>query len=312
MFEKKSLVLLGVENQKQKAVLHLEKNQDLFTGRLRIYNFSIEPEGILSIGFHNEKQISKAGLVRISNALYEFKIDSKLICENFSCAVVSTFQGDISPILYGNTNSKNNLEETLSNLFAEEFSSEKTMEEVETILEENKIEYDEKLQKEIDEEIDNEIEKEISKCSANDCRNCKYKRVFFEEKPNLEDDIIQEKQEENETEKTFFEQIKPQIDELFLKNSREEYLQNLIPNSKWVKVDYDSQGDYYILGLIYEEESLVYVVYGVPGVYSSLPPKEIAGKPVWFPLDNENPESFGYWLSYQDANTGESIEAYVE
>ena len=107
-------------------------------------------------------------------------------------------------------------------------------------------------------------------------------------------------------------EIKERVDDLFKNNSREEYLEEIIPNSKWVKVDFQEGGDYYILGLIYEDDEIEFVVYGVPGVYQKNPPKEIAGYPTWFPLDKTKPESFGYWLSYQDAKTGDSIKAMVE
>ena len=86
----------------------------------------------------------------------------------------------------------------------------------------------------------------------------------------------------------------------------------MIPNSKWVRVEFDGEGDYYILGLIYEGENIKYVCYGVPGIYQKTPPKQLSGYPVWFPLDNEKRESFGYWLTYQDAESGESIKAIVE
>ena len=107
-------------------------------------------------------------------------------------------------------------------------------------------------------------------------------------------------------------EIKGQVDSLFDNNAKEDYLEEIIPNSKWVKVDFGESGDYYVLGLIFEAEDLKFIVYGVPGVFQKNPPKELAGYPVWFPLDKNKPESFGYWLSYQDAKTGDSIKALVE
>ena len=77
------------------------------------------------------------------------------------------------------------------------------------------------------------------------------------------------------------------------------------------KVSIDDNGDYYVLGLLYEGENLKYICYGVPGVYQKYPPRELSGYPIWFPLDENSPEGFGYWLSYQDANSGESVKAVV-
>ena len=105
--------------------------------------------------------------------------------------------------------------------------------------------------------------------------------------------------------------MKGQIDNLFANNPTEDYLQELIPNSKWVKVGLENEEDYYVLGLIYEKEKLMYISYGVPGVYQKVPPRELSGFPVWFPLDENKPQGFGYWLSYQDADSGESVKAVI-
>lgn len=104
--------------------------------------------------------------------------------------------------------------------------------------------------------------------------------------------------------------MKGQIDSLFENNPTEEYLETLIPNSKWVKVELKN-GDYYVLGLIYQDQQLKYICYGVPGVYQTLPPRQLSGYPVWFPLDSNKNEGFGYWLSYQDAENGESVKAVI-
>ena len=90
-------------------------------------------------------------------------------------------------------------------------------------------------------------------------------------------------------------------------------MQECIPSSKFVKVEYDCSGEYYILGLIYDENGEIkYLCYGVPGIYQKSPPSQLSEYPVWFPLDDEKKESFGYWLTYQDANSGESVKAIVE
>ena len=77
-------------------------------------------------------------------------------------------------------------------------------------------------------------------------------------------------------------------------------------------MEYEESGDYYVLGLIYEEDELKYVCYGVTGIYQKNPPRELSGYPVWFPLDKEKREGFGYWLTYQDAESGKSVKAIVE
>ena len=122
----------------------------------------------------------------------------------------------------------------------------------------------------------------------------------------------EEKIEQKEERKTFYSEIKEQIDGLFEHNQSEKYLEDMIPDSKWVKVEFEDSGDYYVFGLIYKDDQLVYICYGVPGVWQASPPKQLSGYPVWLPLDENRRDGFGYWLTYQDAETGESVKAIIE
>ena len=86
----------------------------------------------------------------------------------------------------------------------------------------------------------------------------------------------------------------------------------MIPASKWVKVEYEDDGDFYVFGLLYEGEKIKYVCYGVPAIYEDEPPQELTGYPIFLPLDKNNLKGFGYWLTYQDAETGEPVKAIIE
>ena len=46
MFNKKSIVLNGVDSSSQRAVLTLEEDGDMLNGRVRFYNFASPPKGI--------------------------------------------------------------------------------------------------------------------------------------------------------------------------------------------------------------------------------------------------------------------------
>lgn len=300
---KKSLVLLGVKNEDEKAVLSFEQEGDMINGRVRLYNFPNEPNGILSLGIYSNGRVQKAGLSRASSMLYKFKVES--LPENFSCAVVNFYKADVTPILYGATEGSESKESQIGKVMSVAFEDYKNVQEVKSVLDDNQIDYTDDYK----DEIEKEINKEMSREECCDCANCKYKKAFFENKANVE---VKACIQEESDEKTFFDEIKEQILPLFEKKDREEFLEDLIPNSKWVKIDYEEEGDYYILGLIYEEGKIKYLVYGVPGVYQKNPPNEISGYPVWFPLDKNRKESFGYWLSYQDIETGESVKAVVE
>lgn len=282
---KKSVVLQSIEG-KEKAVLSMETKDDMIVGRVRLYNYGEEPKGILCLGFNCNGKVVKAGLTKSASMLYTFQTDIENIDQNFSCAVVNSFQGQMSPLLYGSSEGKGNKEEMLSSAL-EIYDKPIKVEEVEQVLDKSGIEYDEKLESEIQQEIDKNMEDK--------CENCKYKKCFYEK--------------ENPS---FYAKLKNQIDRLFANNPEEEYLEKIIPNSKWVKVEYEKEGDYYVIGLVYENQDLTYLCYGVPGVYQKNPPQELSGYPVWLPLDSDKKEGFGYWLAYQNAETGESIKAIIE
>jgi len=295
MFSKKSIVLTGIEKEREKGVLSIEKKDEFYNGKLRLYNFVEEPSGILSIGFFTNKKVVKSGLTKNSNMVYSFIIDKNKLDDDFSCAIINFSQGTMKPILYGNTDGEDNLEVKLAKIMNTDLDEINRCDETEKILTKNEVFYDEDYVKSIEKEIDCEM------CKT--CENCKYKKAYFEK-----ENIVQIEEKKG----NYYETIKNQLNDLFAKNKSEEILEELIPNSKWVKVDYEEDGDYYIVGLIYEEAVLKYIAYGFPGIYQKVPPKEIAGYPIWFPLDEKRSDSFGYWLSYQDAETGESLKAEVQ
>lgn len=310
MFTKKSLVLLGEKNDNKKAVLTVENDGELISGRLRLYNFGSEPSGILSLGIYSNKKVIKCGLVHISTMLYSFKTKPEL-GDEFSCAVINIAGGAAQPILFGSTDDKRDVERVLEELSGDILDT-KSAEEAKDALDQSGVEYDDDLQNEIDSAVDSEFAKieaenksktvEVQTSQQFDkCENCRYKKCFFEAS------------EPQEQQPKFFEEISSQIGRLFEDSPHEEYLENAIPSSKWVRVEFGSDGDYYILGLINDDGGTAkYVCYGVPGIYQKQPPKNLSGFPVWFPLDSSHPDSFGYWLTYQDAESGESVKAIVE
>lgn len=309
MVERKNIVLNGVENLGKRAVLTLECDGETTKGRLRLYNFGSEPKGIISLGVYQEGKVAKAGLIRASSMLYTFSCNIDKLTNNFSCAVINFVDGEPKPILYGNCEGFCDQDELLSEVITA-LSVSKNMTEVEDTLDKYGIDYDEKLKEEIDRVIDKSFEVEEDKTCENencqDCEACQYKKYYLS---RINEDVKEEIEEP--TKALFYMEMKPQIDDLFANNPSEEYLQELLPNSKWVKVKIDEEGNYYVLGLIYEDAKLKFICYGVPGVYQKNAPRELSGYPIWFPLDESKPQGFGYWLSYQDADSGESIKATV-
>lgn len=312
MLDKRNIVLNAIENTSQRAVLTLECNGETTKGRLRLYNFGVEPKGIISLGIYQEGKVAKAGLIRTSGMLYTFSCNVDHLANNFSCAIINFVGGEPKPILYGNGQGYSDQEELFSEVM-KALNSSQNMTEVEQTLDEFGIDYDDDLKKEIDTVIDQSFKNtDVDTCAiekCKNCENCKYKKYYLSQ-INVTNQQLEEVEVEPIKE-MFYMEMKPQLDDLFANNPSEDYLQDLLPNSKWVKVKTDEIGNYYVLGLIYEDENLKYICYGVPGVFQKNAPRELSGYPVWFPLDENKPQGFGYWLSYQDADSGESVKATI-
>lgn len=313
MLSKRSIVLSDLDyKSNRRAVLTLEKEGEEVNGTIRFYNFPLAIKGILTLGFYVDNKVIKSGLTYKSTSYYTFKLVDNFINEKFSCAVLNFSDAEVMPILYGSSEGR---DEDVYASIIESLSDDFSKDNVEKVLDNHGIDYDENEKR--------EIENEIDRCMG-DCKNCFYKEQFYaneienveqkvksvDENENLKKDM--EEGEEKEDEETFFLRLKPQIDKLFEKNPTETNLEEMFPSSKWVKVEYEDDGDFYVFGLIYQDNEVKYVCYGVPAVYEKEPPKELSGYPIFIPLNKEDKEGFGYYITYQDAETGEPIKAVVE
>lgn len=104
----------------------------------------------------------------------------------------------------------------------------------------------------------------------------------------------------------FFYAVKPQLDEMFVRYPAEDRLNAIVPNSKWVRVDTD-EGDYYVLGVLYDLSTPIFICYGIPGMRNVAPPREIADVCVWLPLSADEPDGGGFWIIYQSAENGKCV-----
>lgn len=102
----------------------------------------------------------------------------------------------------------------------------------------------------------------------------------------------------------FYLSVKPQLDEIFVCFPECEDLEDVVPNSKWAKIQVDD--GFYVVGLILDGEVVRYISYGVPATKNSCPPSEIRDVAVW--LDDGKKEGKGYWVIYQDAMTGQCLK----
>jgi len=310
LFKKKSIVLSDVEsNSNKKAVMTLEESNDGLKGNLRLYNFPHELDGVSSLGINANQKVYKAGLTLKSNRFYEFFVDLKDIPNVFSCALINFQNAVPKPVLYGS--SSGGPDDVYAQIITE-ISDDRSYQNAKSTI--DKFDSDLEKKNEIEKEIDHAL---CTECDA--CANCVYKKYFFEnhkEEVSKQDIVLNEQEipaQQEQSSYMFLDRLKPQIDKMFEENPTETMLQNLIPSSKWVKVEYEDDGDFYVFGLLYDDEdNIKYVCYGVPAVFEEDPPKELSGYPIWFPLDKENSKGFGYWLTYQDASTGEPVKAIME
>ncbi|MGN0795786.1 MAG: hypothetical protein ACI4MT_02385 [Christensenellales bacterium] len=99
----------------------------------------------------------------------------------------------------------------------------------------------------------------------------------------------------------FYQAVKSQLDEMFICYPVESRLTERLPNSKWIRVD--CEDEYYVVGLIYELDEVIYVCYGIPGNDKVLPPDEIKDVAQYVDIDDDG----GVWMIFQDAKTGKCI-----
>ena len=107
----------------------------------------------------------------------------------------------------------------------------------------------------------------------------------------------------------FYEQNKEHFERLLTDNAQLDELCDMIPGSKWVKVEY-TEGEekgHYIVGIIYDEEGApMHICYGVPGQFALAPPENLAKYCQWLPASIKDPQGEGYWVLYQSAKTGQT------
>ena len=103
----------------------------------------------------------------------------------------------------------------------------------------------------------------------------------------------------------FYERMKDEIDKILSKYPTEKPLEDMIEDSKWVRISY-GEGGFYVFGVLYSDGKPRYVCYGVPATQSNNPPQSMEGLASFLPASPEDTEN-GYWVMYQDAETGASI-----
>ena len=98
--------------------------------------------------------------------------------------------------------------------------------------------------------------------------------------------------------------MKDEIEKILSAYPKEEALEEIVENSRWVKIDY-GEGKYYVFGIIFGGGEAQYICYGVPSENPATPPPSLQNSS-FIPTYPEG--NCGYWVMYQDAKTGASIK----
>ena len=101
----------------------------------------------------------------------------------------------------------------------------------------------------------------------------------------------------------YYLKIKDNLEKIFSSYKEDLVLSYSIPNSKWVKINYDD--GYYLIGVINENSTAKYICYALPASYSPLPPKELEGISCFIPISIFQMRGDGFWVIFQNADTGE-------
>lgn len=320
----KTMILNNELKDDLKAVLSLKEKEKSI-----IKFFNLKNAGrSLALGIKQDKKIVKIPLF-VNDGKSEFQLNENIdFSKNLLCAVVDISNAFCPEILLSGSNNSIVENEKIEDAFV----SKKPQDTSTLYVQENA--------EKIETIIDKNLEEDMNETYFDECAKCKYREAFYnecetlrenseiltnktktndsnddfqdndnEQKENKDENELEKGENEQEEEKDFYDQVKDQVETLFEKYNPDESLKEIIPNSKWVKVTYDGDENFYVLGLISDENQVLkYISYGVPSSDSNTPPDDLSDYAQWLPKDVNNIHKEGYWIVCQDAKTGETLK----
>lgn len=334
---KKTIFLSNKSNNSQKCmcILTLEKKNNGHFCTLKTYNIDLNKD--LVLGIKSEDKIIKQNII-LNNGSYNFLINQNFdLNNNISCVLLEVKDKDMVPVAWGSEKSENykiqiinNLKNSISKLSKLEKKDTKSSNLInENLLindmkNENNL-YDTSLNNDKENYLNNSIEElqdnytQIS-LQEEEIHNqddvaqvANISSLFESSDEEINEDIDNAMNTENEPlnknnkEHKFYSMIAEQLEELFDKYPREDNLEKLVENSRWVKINFEDNDKYYVVGIIYMNNDIKYICYGVPGEFNTEPPRELKEYSQWLPTNTSNPYTNGYWVMYQDADSGENV-----
>ena len=297
---KSKTIILSSPLTNGRGILTIYNEDELLKCKIRLYNVS-KLNRFCKLGIYHNKEVFSANLLEKEGVYFSSMVGNFDMDNDFYCAIINT-ENENNVILSGGTYSGYffNEEDNIENKF-------KTIEKENPNT--NLYDYNE-------ETIDKKLE-EVCSEDCEKCKNCKYKQWFYveqnQEKIEKEEPITTNL-ENLQNQNTIDEEIKnrniPSLIDQF-KNIFENYpednvLNNLIQNSKFVKINENNTN--YSIGAIYENNEMKYICYAVMCNYNTPAPNEIGEHYQWLPLDNEDPLSEGYYIVFQDVNDLKIVE----
>ncbi|NCB48081.1 MAG: hypothetical protein EOM55_00400 [Clostridia bacterium] len=324
----KTMILNNEFKDNQKAVLSLKENEKSI---IKFFNLNNKGKN-LALGIKQDKTIVKIPLF-VNDGKSEFQLNENIdFSKNLLCAVVDVSNTFCPEILLSGSNNSSDENEKIEDAFAL-----KKPQDSSTL-------YVQETEEKIENIIDSNLAEDMKENYFDECAKCKYREAFYsgcdslkdnseiltkkdnfneikqiyakkqndddikEKEKDFENEELDKKKDEDE-EKDFYSQVKDQVETLFEKYKPDEDLKEIIPNSKWVRVTYDGEENFYVLGLISDEENVLkYISYGVPSSDSTTPPDDLIDYAQWLPKDMNSIHKEGYWIVCQDAKTGETLK----
>lgn len=341
-------IILSSENKTPngvKAILTLTAESGILKGKMRLYNSHTLPDES-KIGVYYKEKIHTAPIIKNQDT-FTFEINQSIDLDNdIYCAVLDQknifISGGSYANMFFNENSIFYGDETTTE-DVEDYIDKCVDEDIELDIDENKApdtKCDKCLYKKEFFETPNQTQDFFSIFKNENTESTQVKKVepkitkppkeatqkmdssqqiktIKENMQNVSKQKLQQDNSDNSDNQTkkpiddigdFLSTISEQIDEMLIKYPTENTIMELVPNSKFIKIEDEYENNTYVIGVIYENSKIKYLAYGVPAKYNTPAPKELGSNYQWIPIDFNDPMTDGYYVLYQDAVDGSIIK----
>ena len=312
----------------QKGIISLDCFNGMSKCILKCYNLDISKK--LVLGLNIDGRLLKFDVDLEKTKTFEFVVkDNITSASEISAVLLDIGEYDYRIILWGSTQINMAWQSTLKMMLDDEISistqsiQKKEIQNNEQPNQDTKF-CDENIEKFIDSVMQlTEEENQSKDIESNDLefdekldrfdyrenlQNKFYDEVVSGESLKTDDENNNSLNNENQKrENTFFDRLSNQIEKMFDTNQSFEILNEIFPNSKFCKVNFDDGTGYYVFGIIYDNGVPKYLCYGMPAQKNDAPPKDFSELYQWLPIDVNNEDGDGFYMMYQDAETGKNI-----